>query len=606
MMPDVQAKARMPDGGMVTIIMVTYNSEQVVSAALESTTRITWPLQVIVIDNGSVDGTINCLNAASPTAQVIALERNVGFARACNLAVNDAQGKFLLFLNPDTVVLPGAVELAAAHLERNPTIGVVGARTLYEDGTTNITCCFREPSLWSASCHATGLASIFRRSSLFNPEQMGGWQRDDTRTVQVVTGCFLMIKRTLFEKLGGFDERFFLYSEDTDLCRRVRNARLSCVHLSSACIIHTGGGSEPIRSAKLTKVFAARSEYYTKHWSRARAVLGRGLLDIAVLSRLAATRALGRNDSARQWAGVWDTRSEWHQRRTRGWPERRPAALPVAPSLGPDTRLEPDAVRCHLRIAFRLVRHIVRSAKAGYWDFVTQGLQTLCTVPVLMATAPVRPSVYECNVCRWSGSRFYPNTGPGYHEPDTMCPGCLSQDRHRSLLALLASQTTFFQAGTRIVEVAPMRGFEAFVRRQPHLVYTSLDLERRAMERGDITQMRFGDSTVDYFLCFHVPEHVTDHHAALREIRRVLAPGGTAVFQVPLDWDSETTVEYGAPDPRDVGHVRRYGRDFDAILASYGFDIQSLSVVDHFSLESIHRWGLSPEPIFFARRLSDG
>lgn len=577
----------------ISVIMVTHNNEHSVGAALDSTGSIDRPFEVIVVDNRSADGTVRCATSAAPMATMVSLNSNVGFAKACNLAAGRAAGRLLLFLNPDTVLLPGAVARAAGHLERNPTIGVVGGRTLFEDGSTNITCCFREPSLWSAFCYATGLSSVFRRSSLLNPEQMRGWDRADTRSVDVVTGCFLMIERSLFEKLRGFDERFFLYSEDTDLCRRVRDARLSCVHLADASLIHSDGGSEPVHSAKLTKVFAARSRYYAKHWSPRKAAIGRQLLDFAVLGRLLVNQALRRHEGIEHWADVWHHRDSW------GAGDKDTPS--TDPSVGPELRIKPKPVECHLRIAFRLLRHAMRSAGTGNWDFVGQGIRSLLSMPVLMTATALRAPVHTCNVCGWSGPRFYPNSGPGYDERDTICPGCLSQDRHRSLLALLTSQTTFFLPGSRVIEVAPVRGFEALVRRQPEIDYTSIDLERRAMERGDITDMRFDDGTVDYLICFHVLEHVCDHHAAVKEIRRVLAPDGTAVFQVPVDWEAETTFEYGAPDPRDVGHVRRYGRDFGDFLASHGLEVHSLSVIDHFSTETIRRFGLSPEPIFFAR-----
>ena len=146
-----------------------------------------------------------------------------------------------------------------------------------------------------------------------------------------------------------------------------------------------------------------------------------------------------------------------------------------------------------------------------------------------------------------------------------------------------------------------MRGFEALVRRQPGVDYTSFDLARHAMERGDITAMRYDTDSVDFFVCFHVLEHVADEAAALSEIRRVLRPGGTAVLQVPVDWDLAETYDYATPDPREVGHVRRYGRDLRSRLADHGFDVDLVSVPDLVDQETTERFGLSAEPIFLAR-----
>jgi SAM-dependent methyltransferase len=134
----------------------------------------------------------------------------------------------------------------------------------------------------------------------------------------------------------------------------------------------------------------------------------------------------------------------------------------------------------------------------------------------------------------------------------------------------------------------------------------SFDLERHSMERGDITAMRFEDASLDYFVCFHVLEHIPDEAAALAEIRRVLRPGGEVVLQVPIDWDVEHTREYDAPDPRDVGHVRRHGRDFAARIERAGFTVRSYSAPDVVGAEAAARLGLDPEPIFIARRAESG
>jgi SAM-dependent methyltransferase len=247
-------------------------------------------------------------------------------------------------------------------------------------------------------------------------------------------------------------------------------------------------------------------------------------------------------------------------------------------------------------------RHVMLSTRRRDFDFVAQGLETGARVSALACVNLVRPIGHECNVCGWRGHAFYPSTGPGYHDLGVICPGCGCLDRHRSLLALLLNKTDIFFNVQRVVEVAPMRGFEALMRLQPYLDYTSFDLERHAMEHGDITAMRYETDSQDYFLCFHVLEHISDDGAAIKEIHRVLRPGGAAILQVPLDWHVEATREYDAPDPREVGHVRRYGRDFSDRLAQAGFEVRHLSVLDVCPPNMVRRFGLSPEPIFFATK----
>jgi N-acetylglucosaminyl-diphospho-decaprenol L-rhamnosyltransferase len=608
----------------VAVIVVTHNSAGSVAAALSAIPGATQRAhEVIVIDTASGDDTLALARRVAPSAAVVPLDVNVGFARACNLAAARATGRHLLFLNPDTVLDPGAIDVALDGLTNDSSIGIVGGRTRYDDGDLNPTCCFAEPSLWSAFCYATGAASLFRRSSWLNPEAMGGWDRDDDRDVDVVTGCFLLMRTDLFRSLGGFDERFFLYSEDTDLCRRVRDTGLRCVHLAGAGLVHAGGGSDVVRSEKLAKVFRARRQYYAKHWSPTAARLGGGAIDLAVLARRAASAPFPGRRS--KWRDVWESRALWHDLDSDPFRSQEPSVLPAEPRhaserdaavalpvqaepgpLSPATTLLRHPVETRARMLFRLGRHVVRSARRGDRDFVVQGLESIAEIPVLTVGDLMGDDRHECNVCGWTGSAFYPNTGPGYHEQGVTCPGCSSLDRHRSLLALLLSETDTFTPGTKVVEVAPMRGFEALMRRQPGMDYTSFDLERHAMEQGDITAMRWADGEVDVFLCFHVLEHIPDEQAALREIHRILRPGGVAVIQVPVDWTAPETVEYGAPDPRDVGHVRRYGRDFLEHLRTAGLDPRPVSVLDVFCPEVAARYGMSAEPVVFARRPADG
>ena len=122
------------------------------------------------------------------------------------------------------------------------------------------------------------------------------------------------------------------------------------------------------------------------------------------------------------------------------------------------------------------------------------------------------------------------------------------------------------------------------------------------MEKADITRMHYQDNIADYFLCFHVLEHIKEEAQALREIRRILKPGGKAILQVPVDWDVEKTYEYSSPDPRDVGHVRRYGRDFAQRISLFGFEVTETSVSECLTDSEIERFGLSREPVFIATK----
>lgn len=295
----------------VTVIIVTYNSAATIGPCLTAVAGSCGPeREVIVVDNDSSDGTVVTIARTHPEVVVIPSGSNLGFSRACNLGARTASGRRLLFLNPDTVVDAHALAIAGRALDVDPTIGAVGARTLYGDGTVNRTCCFGQPSLVGTALRAVGISTLFHHSTLLNPEEIGGWDRSTTRDVGVITGCFLMLDREFFGELGGFDERFFMYSEDTDLSLRIRDAGRRCVHLSDATVVHHGGGSDNVPARKMVKVLTARAQFFRKHWSRPTAYVGVRLLDLTVLLRALAWRIRGR---ASKWAEVWKARAEWRQ-----------------------------------------------------------------------------------------------------------------------------------------------------------------------------------------------------------------------------------------------------------------------------------------------------
>jgi ubiquinone/menaquinone biosynthesis C-methylase UbiE len=168
------------------------------------------------------------------------------------------------------------------------------------------------------------------------------------------------------------------------------------------------------------------------------------------------------------------------------------------------------------------------------------------------------------------------------------------------------AETDFFSPAKGVIEVAPVRSFQAYcLARKQGKDYVSFDLEKFGMEKGDITAMRYADSSCDYFLCFHVLEHVPKDTLALKEIFRVLRPGGLAVLQVPIDCSLSDTVEYGQPNPFETGHVRRYSDSgFTSRIAQSGFTVRKVRAQDLFSQEDIRRFGMNMEPVFFATKPS--
>ena len=188
---------------------------------------------------------------------------------------------------------------------------------MYADGSLNPASCWGRQTLWSVFCFATGLASVFRNTEWFNPEGLGGWPRDSVRGVDIVSGCFLLIRRETWDRLGGFDPAFFMYGEEADLCLRAQKLGLRPAVTPEATIIHYGGASERVREDKMVRLLGAKVRLIRRHWSGAWSGLGVWLLSLWPLTRAIAWRLVslfGRRSGAaeaRAWGTIWKRRSEW-------------------------------------------------------------------------------------------------------------------------------------------------------------------------------------------------------------------------------------------------------------------------------------------------------
>lgn len=306
-----------PPQPLVSILVVSYNTRAMTLDCLASIAAQTRTAhEVILLDNASPDGSAAAIAEAFPHIRLIASEANHGFARANNIAAREAGGQYLLLLNPDTVVLDHAVDRLLAFAGRTPEAGIWGGRTLFPDGALNPMSVFGDQTLWSLFCRVTGLALVFSRSPLFNPEVYGGWDRDSEREVDVVQGSFLLIRRDLWDRLGGFDLSFVMYGEEADLCRRARALGARPRMTPEATILHYEGASSK-RSDKDILILKARitlARRYLPGWKALPAVF---LLRMWPLTRkiggaiLATTGWTRAADASRHWGAVWRARADW-------------------------------------------------------------------------------------------------------------------------------------------------------------------------------------------------------------------------------------------------------------------------------------------------------
>lgn len=306
MAPDPTPAATEP---RVSCLVVNYNTREQTAAFLRSLLRETSGLssEVIVVDNGSTDGSVATFRSEFPTITVVEAGQNLGFARGVNVGASKATGHYLLLLNPDMVALPGSVQAILDFADKRPEFGIYGGRTIRPDGTLEPSSCWAAPTLWSLLMFATTLSTLFKKSPVFDPESMGTWQRDTVREVEVVTGCLLLVRRELFHRVGGMDEDYFLYGEDAEFSLRMRGLGWRSVIVPSAEMIHEVGGSSATGN-KGCMVMAGKVTMLRKVWSPLRAAVGTRLLLLGTASRALLEQLLHRPGP---WRTVWQRRGDW-------------------------------------------------------------------------------------------------------------------------------------------------------------------------------------------------------------------------------------------------------------------------------------------------------
>jgi N-acetylglucosaminyl-diphospho-decaprenol L-rhamnosyltransferase len=320
----------------VSVIVVSYNTREHTLRCLRDllTSRTgSVSFDVVVVDNASRDGSADAIAAEFPSIRLVRLEENVGWGRAVNRAAGDCQTPYLLLLNPDTRPVGDVVGELVGFARSHPGHGIYTGRTLSADGVDDGHACLGLPTLWSFACFATGLSTVLKRQPWANPEGLPEYDRRSVREVPAVSGCLMLIERTLFHALEGFDPRYFLYSEDVDLSFRARELGARPIAFPDASIVHIGGASSTSDSQR-TRILRGKMTYAHRHWRPAAAKAAGVLLTAGVLLRCVAGTVLGPDGSRGVgWRTVWRERRTW----VAGYPaieEPRPRRLKWAAATG--------------------------------------------------------------------------------------------------------------------------------------------------------------------------------------------------------------------------------------------------------------------------------
>ena len=277
----------------VSIVIVTWNVADLLKNCLASIERHGshgLSLQIIVVDNNSTDGTVELVRRDFGWVTLIANEKNLGFAKANNQAINICTGNFVLLLNPDTEVYEGSIEKMADFLNCHPDYGAVGPKLVspehkvWYEGARNL------PRLVDVVGEAFMVRRLFPRSKVFGGLLLSYWDHESDRDVDCLQGACILVRKTVIEKIGVLDETLFMYFEDVDYCARIRQAGLKIKYLAGAVVLHVWQGSTNRSLDKQNRVIKLTYQAYhfflKKHKSRIHAELARAIVIGAGIFRI--------------------------------------------------------------------------------------------------------------------------------------------------------------------------------------------------------------------------------------------------------------------------------------------------------------------------------
>ena len=304
------------------IVVVSYNTRELTLHCLQSiydeTTQTSFNL--IVVDNNSHDGSADAIEKCFPQIRLIRSPRNLGFSGGVNLGSKHFKSDHLLLLNPDTVILDGAIDSLFAFAQEKPTNGIWGGITLNDDRSLNTHNAWSKPSTLSLFFNAFGLNEKFSTSCFFNRANYGCWQRDTEYEVDMLQGSFFLTQRTLWELLDGLNEVFFMYGEECDYCLKSIQHGYQPIITPNAKIIHHGGASETNVSDKAVKLLKSKVELVNRHslpWEKPlhRALLLLYVINKTMMLRLYSLVNIDNKALKEEWNHVLRNRKSW----LKGW-----------------------------------------------------------------------------------------------------------------------------------------------------------------------------------------------------------------------------------------------------------------------------------------------
>lgn len=291
---------------ILSVIIVSYNVkyflEQCLCSVEQAIVSSEWGvvskenIEVIVVDNNSTDGSIEYLQTKYPFVHFIANKENAGFAKANNLASAKAKGKYILFLNPDTIIGEDCFSKCILFMESNTDAGAIGVRMIDGNGKYLKESKRGFPTPWVSLCKMIGLTALFPSSRAFAGYYLGDLNNEYDHEVDVLSGAFMLVRKEAFSKAGGFDERFFMYAEDIDLSYSIIQAGYKNFYFSKISIIHFKGESTRKDAKYIKQFYKAMIQFAHKHFKGGGSWFYIKFLELAIWTR-AAFSLVGKHSS---------------------------------------------------------------------------------------------------------------------------------------------------------------------------------------------------------------------------------------------------------------------------------------------------------------------
>lgn len=254
----------------VSVIVVNWNTRKYLQECLTELYRDPKPqlsFDVWVVDNASQDDSVDMVKREFPQVNLICNTENVGFSRANNQAIRASKGRYAFLLNSDATVHPGALDTLITYADQNMQSGIMGPKVLNPDGSLQYSC-RSFPNLWAGFFRNTKLGRLFPNNKYLKQYMLTDIDHNKVSMVGWLSGCAMLIRRELIDKIGELDERFFMYCEDVDICKRCWDANYQVTYVPMATVTHAIGKSSDMNYEKMTgQLFDSWYLYYVKHFA---------------------------------------------------------------------------------------------------------------------------------------------------------------------------------------------------------------------------------------------------------------------------------------------------------------------------------------------------